>query len=122
MGCSPWGCKELDTTCDLMTTATKEQRTLHICTSVDRRAALVSWCHYWSVFAVFFVFVFSTVFLTVLLSVELEFVVQFRERLECFKSVLESHQAFCFSWKSILFKLITSICNIIFYIIHLYFI
>ena len=58
MGCSPWGCKELDTTCDLMTMATKEQRTLHVCTSVDRRAALVSWCHYWSVFAVFFVFCF----------------------------------------------------------------
>lgn len=98
----------------------KGQRALHVCNSLDHRDALVSWCLYWSVCAGFLFF--PIVFLTVLLSVGLEFVVQFRERLECFKSLIESHRAFCFSWKRVLFKLITSICNIIiFYIIHLYF-
>ena len=98
----------------------KGQRALHVCNSLDHGAAPASWCLYWAVCAGFLFF--PTVFLTVLRSVGLEFVVQFRERLECFKSLIESHRAFCFSWKTVLFKLITSICNIIIiYIIPLYF-
>ena len=52
------------------------------------------------------------------MHIGLEFLVQFRELLECFRSMTESHQAFFFSTETILFKLFTFICNItVFYII-----